>query len=297
VLVLNPVWLETFITLVDLGHFTQTAEKLHMTQPGVSQHINKLEEACGHTLIKRENRSFTITEQGQLVYQYAKDLISNENYLFEQLNFDDPYSGECSLACSGSVALSLYPKLLKLQNEHPNIHVNIKAAPNHDILADIKNGRIDQGIVTNVPNESFLDFEELGQEELCLIVPQKANVKSSLKQLLLDLGLIHHPDAEHYLSLYFQQSKEQELTQLEIGKIPVISSINQISQILEPISQGMGFTVLPKSAVDSFHSPNRLKVLKLKQPVMESLYLVCKKNRVLPARYNTFNSIIRHIWT
>ena len=36
---LNPVWLETFITLVDTGHFTQTAEKLHMTQPGVSQHI------------------------------------------------------------------------------------------------------------------------------------------------------------------------------------------------------------------------------------------------------------------
>lgn len=293
---LNPVWLETFITLVDIGHFTQTAEKLHMTQPGVSQHINKLEEACGYNLIKREKRSFAITEQGRLVYKHAKALIRDEKLLFEQLSFDDPLSGECTLACSGSVALLLYPKLLQLQNKHPNIHINIKAAPNHQILADIKNGHIDQGIVTDIPNEIFFDFEELGQEELCLILPLKATTNDSWEQLLLDLGLINHPDAEHYLSLYFKQSKEQELTQLDVSKIPVIGSINQISQILEPIAQGIGFTVLPKSAVDSFPSPERLKVLKPKQPVMESLYLVCKKNRVLPARYDTFNSIIRQTW-
>jgi DNA-binding transcriptional LysR family regulator len=293
---LNPVWLETFITLVDTGHFTQTAEKLHMTQPGVSQHINKLEEACGYNLIKREKKSFAITEQGRLVYRHAKALIRDEKILFEQLSFDDPLSGECTLACSGSVALLLYPKLLQLQNQHPNIHINIKAAPNHQILADIKNGHIDQGIVTDIPNEIFFDFEELGQEELCLILPLKAKSNDNWEQLLLDLGLINHPDAEHYLSLYFKQSKEQELTQLDVSKIPVIGSINQISQILEPIAQGIGFTVLPKSAVDSFSNPERLKVLKPKQPVMESLYLACKKNRVLPARYDTFNSIIRQTW-
>jgi DNA-binding transcriptional LysR family regulator len=293
---LNPVWLETFITLVDTGHFTQTAEKLYMTQPGVSQHINKLEEACGHTLIKRGKKSFVITEQGRLVYNYTKELISDEKFLFEQLNFDDPFSGKCTLACSGSLALLLYPKLLGLQNQYPNIHINIKAAPNHQILSDIKNGHVDQGIVTDVPNESFFDFEEVGQEELCLILPQKANLNKSWKQLLLELGLIFHPDAEHYLSLYFRHSEEQELTLLDISKIPVIGSINQISQILEPLTQGIGFTVLPKSVVDSFHSPELLKILKPQQPVMESLYLICKKNRELPARYEAFNSIIRKTW-
>ncbi len=293
---LNPVWLETFITLVDTGHFTQTAEKLFMTQPGVSQHINKLEEACGHTLIKRDKKSFVITEQGRLIYNYTKALIRDEKSLFEQLNFDDPFSGKCSLACSGSVTLLLYPKLLKLQHQHPTIHINLKAAPNHQILSDIKNEQVDQGIVTDIPNESFFDFEKLGQEELCLILPKNTSTKTSWKQLLLELGLISHPDAEHYLSLYFRQSEEQELKQLDIGKIPVIGSINQISQILEPLTQGIGFTVLPKSAVDSFHSPERLKILKPQQPVKENLYLVYKKNRKLPARYEDFNSIIRQMW-
>ncbi|MGL5799515.1 MAG: helix-turn-helix domain-containing protein, partial [Plesiomonas sp.] len=37
---INPIWLKTFISLVDTGNFSRTAEKLNMTQPGVSQHIH-----------------------------------------------------------------------------------------------------------------------------------------------------------------------------------------------------------------------------------------------------------------
>lgn len=293
---LNPVWLETFITLVDTGHFTKTAEKLYMTQPGVSQHINKLEEACGHSLIKRDKKSFVVTEQGRLVYDYTQALKQDQQQLFEKLNFDNPLSGTCTLACSGSLALMLYPKLLALQTQHSQVHNNIKAAPNHQILNDIKNGFIDQGIVTNIPNESFFDFEEIGQEELCLVSSKNATSDKNWTQLLMNTGLISHPDAEHYLSLFFRQCEEQELKLLDISKIPVVGSINQIGQILEPIANGIGFTVLPKSAVDSFHTPKLLNILKPQKPVMESLYLVRKKNRVLPTRYDAFNKIIKQEW-
>lgn len=293
---LNPLWLKTFIVLVDTGHFTKTAEKLYMTQPGVSQHINKLEGLCGHSLITRNKKSFTVTEQGKLVYSYTKALFKNESRLIEQLNFDDPYTGECSLACSGSVALLLYPRLLTLQKQHPNLHINIKAAPNHQIIRDIKNELIDQGIVTDVPNEMFFDFKKIGQEELCLVVPSTTVPPSNLTDLLTDTGIISHPDAEHYLSLYFKQSDNQNLKRLDIGSVPVVGSINQISQILEPVAQGIGFTVLPRSTIDNFHSPELLNVIPSQQPVVENLYLVCKKNRELPARYKALTAIIRDAW-
>ena len=54
---LNPIWLETFVTLVDTGHFTQTAEKLFMTQPGVNQHIRMLEVESGYSLISRDKKA------------------------------------------------------------------------------------------------------------------------------------------------------------------------------------------------------------------------------------------------
>lgn len=293
---LNPVWLKTFVTLIDTGHFTQAAEKLFMTQPGVSQHINKLEQACGHLLIKREKKSFVVTEQGRLVYNYSKYVAKNEHLLFEQLGFDDPLSGSCSLACSGSIALLLYPKLLTLQSQQPKLFVKLKAAPNQQILNDVKQGNIDQGIVTNIPNSTLFDVKELGNEELCLVVPQSADINTNQAQVLTDIGLISHPDAEHYLSLYFAQSDQPDLKGLNVNRIPVIGSINQIGQILHPIAKGLGFTVLPKSALDSYHDLNHIKILKPQKPVIERLYLIWQKNRKLPARYKAFNSIIEQVW-
>jgi len=290
---LNPNWLNTFVTLVDLGHFTKTAEKLFMTQPGVSQHINKLEKACGHSLIRREKKSFEVTEQGHLVYQYAEQLVKNEYELFEQLDFDNPLSGVCKLACSGALALTLYPKLLNIQVQHAKLVVQVKAAPNHQILNEIQNGVIDLGIVTEIPNNSPFDVQEVGREQLCLVLPANTEIEDLNGNLLTKLGLVDHPDAKHYLSLYFAQNLGSNFTHLNIEQLPITGYVNQISQILEPVAKGLGFTVLPKSAVDSFKEPQLLKILKPQKPVIEILYMVKKRNRVLPARFEVVKSILQ----
>jgi DNA-binding transcriptional LysR family regulator len=55
---INHIWLKTFCTLVDVSHFTKTAEKLFMTQSGVSQHIKKLEKQLDSQLLIREGKTF-----------------------------------------------------------------------------------------------------------------------------------------------------------------------------------------------------------------------------------------------
>jgi len=290
---LNPNWLNTFVTLIDTGHFTKSAEKLYMTQPGVSQHISKLEKACGHALIHRDKKSFDLTEQGFLVYQYAKQLVKNEYELLEKLDFDNPFSGECKLACSGALALTIYPMLLDIQVKHSHLIVQIKAAPNHQILNEIQNGVIDLGIVTDIQNNSPFDVQEIGREQLCLVLPANTDTEDFDGDLLTKLGLVEHPDAKHYLSLYFAQNQEPSFTHLNIEQLPVTGYVNQISQILEPVAKGLGFTVLPKSAVDSFKDPLLLKIFKPQKPVIEILYMVKKKNRVLPARFEVVKSILK----
>ncbi|NTS77996.1 LysR family transcriptional regulator [Catenovulum sp. SM1970] len=286
---LNPIWLDTFITLVDTGHFTKTAEKRFMTQPGVTQHINKLEQACGYSLIERSKKQFELTEQGRLVYQYAQAQKKNEQALIEQLSFDSPYAGQCTIACSGALALGLYPALLSLQQRHADLVIRLKAAPNQQIIQEIQTGKVDIGIVTDVPNPSLFDVTKLAQEELCLVLPATIDRVFELWDIaavLSELGLINHPDAEHYLSLYFAKSAEQSLQSLNIATLAESGFINQISQILQPVAKGVGFTVLPKSAVDCFDDHNAIQVFKPPQPVIETLYLVKKKNRTLAARFD-----------
>ncbi|GAA5314887.1 MAG: LysR family transcriptional regulator [Candidatus Pelagadaptatus aseana] len=292
-LMLNPVWLKTFITLIDTGHFTRAAEKLFMTQPGVSQHLNKLEQACGHALIQRENKGFEITEQGKLVYEYARQLLKSEQQLLENLAFDDPFAGAISMACSGAMALSLYPKILDLQVSHPDLSVTLKAAPNRQILEEVKQGLLDIAVVTELPASTIYDCLTLGEEALCLILPAAFDVRQLTAEALSDIGLVGHPDALHYLSIYCAQSRDPLFEHLNIEALLVTASINQISQILEPVARGLGFTVLPMSAIDSFHSSERLRIYQPRKKVMEPLYLLKKKGRALPARFQTLADVLQ----
>lgn len=71
-------WLRTFITLVDLQHFTKTSDHLHLSQPTVSVHIKKLEETLGVPLIHRsKQRPFELTEQGKIVYEHGITLLED----------------------------------------------------------------------------------------------------------------------------------------------------------------------------------------------------------------------------
>lgn len=71
---LNTQHLITFKTLVETGSFTQTARKLGLTQPAVSQHIQKLEKGLGEALLIRHGRSTELTEAGEVLYQHVIDL-------------------------------------------------------------------------------------------------------------------------------------------------------------------------------------------------------------------------------
>ncbi|MGR5510675.1 LysR family transcriptional regulator [Vibrio diabolicus] len=294
---LNPVWLHTFKTLIEVGHFTQTAEKLFMTQPGVSQHIKKLEQSCQHALIKRENKSFELTEQGRIVYAYALELEEREKALLEELSFDDAFSGHCKLACSGAMALMLYGPLLEKQKQHPGLSLHLEAAPNHSILNAITEGSIDIGIVTDVPHKGLFHSERMGKEQLCLVLPNQYREKQITPQLLHDCGVIAHPDAKHYMTLFFDQCAEQDLQEIKMSDLPLSGYVNQLSQILLPVSKGLGFTVLPQSAVDNFPQKDTLHIAQLKNTVCEELFLVRKRSRVLPLRYQTIKDVLLDVIT
>ena len=81
---LNALWLETFATLAETGHFTRAAARLNMTQPGVSQHLRKLEAQIGRPLLSRQGKGFTLTPAGEAVFDMAR-ARREENALLREL--------------------------------------------------------------------------------------------------------------------------------------------------------------------------------------------------------------------
>lgn len=288
---INPVFLRTFMSLVKTNHFTHTAELLNMTQPGVSQHIKKLEAQLGKPLLNRHGKTFELTTAGDSLYQYGLQQAEAQSELLNSIAGDDLHAGDCRLACSGSMAMQLYPELLNLQKRFPGLTVSVEAAPNTAIIERIRGNQSDIGIVTQPVSDPKLIQEPLGEDALCLVVPAEAE---STWQSLLKLGFIDHPDGHHYVIQLLEVNFSAEYRGMD--RIPQSGYINQLSQILLPVSLGLGFTVIPRSSLDAFPYPDRIRSATLAVPVNETVYLITKKYRTLPSRYQLIRELLTDQW-
>lgn len=281
---LNPLWLKTFVTLAEVGHFTRTAEQLFMTQPGVTQHINKLENQVGTLLLTRIGKSFELTDAGLQLLSYAKTKIIEEEHLLQILQTDEPHAGRCRFACSGALAMHFYPRFVQYQLQHEQLQVALEAAPNSRIIESILDNSIDVGIVTQQQSSLELNQLYLGKQALCLVLPPSFKGREITLTLLEDIGFINHPDGHYYAEQLLSAQFGNEF--VGMSKLKQRGYINQLNQILLPVSKGLGFTVLPQIVVDEYPEP--LFIANTLSEVAEELYMVSKKQRQLPSRYQWF---------
>jgi DNA-binding transcriptional LysR family regulator len=284
---INPIWLKTFCTLAEVGHFTRTAQKLFMTQSGVSQHVKKLEQQLEIALLIRDGKSFSLTDAGLQLQQKGQALLNASDELEGLIKEDNEYAGCVKIASPGSVGLKLYPHLLDIQQAHPGLVIDYTFAPNKDIEQDLVNRKIDLGLITQLSQVSTLTSLKIADEPLVLLTPDK--VKSIHWQTLIELGFISHPDAAHHGQLLLSEN----FTEFKhIEQLAHKGFSNQISLILTPVSKGFGFTVLPLYAAKAFAAQNLIKIHMLEKSVSESLYLCFNRRSNLTSRSKFIKSTV-----
>lgn len=279
---INPVWLRSFCALVEIGHFTRTAESLHMTQSGVSQHVRKLEEQIGRDLLVRQGKGFTLTQAGDRLFEEAQGIVQSLSNLEQRVSEDPAYEGIVRLKSPGSVGLKLYPHLLELQQLHPQLSIDYRFAPNADVESSIAQNSADIGFMTIPSTLDKVDCEPVANEALLLVTP--VDVKEPSWEDLLALGFIDHPDGAHHAGLLLRANypEFQHKNQFRCAGFS-----NQIGLILEPVSRGLGFTVLPAFAVEAFLKPELISTHRLPNPVSETLYLCTNAYKTKPNRVKT----------
>ncbi len=267
--------------MVEQNHFTNTANKLFMTQSGVSQHIKKLEQQLDTQLLLREGKSFSLTNAGEKLYQSGGELLQSFEALEAKIKADSPYEGVVKIASPGSVGLRLYPFLLELQQRHPSLISDYAFAPNKDIVQRLRERSIDLGLCTELSRSSHVVSVKVADEALVLVTAKE--IEQISWQTLLSLGFVSHPDAAHHSQLLL----EKNYPEFEhVKQFTHKGFSNQISLILEPVSRGLGFTVLPEHAAKAFYKQENIKIHHLPIQVSETLYLSYHRGSALSARSN-----------
>jgi DNA-binding transcriptional LysR family regulator len=142
-------------------------------------------------------------------------------------------------------------------------------------------------LITELTNNSSLLSEKIAEEPLVLVTSNK--VRSVNWQTLIELGFISHPDAEHHS----RQLLSMNFTAFEhVEQFRCKGFSNQISLILDPVSRGFGFTVLPLFAVNAYLHQNEIKIHKLKTSVSENLYLCVNRHSTVSNRTQFIKSVV-----
>jgi len=284
---INLNWLRTFCVLVEVGHFTRTAERLYMTQSGVSQHIQKLEQQLGKALLLRKGKQFELTESGKKLYHNGESVLLAMTNLQQSVMNDPEFEGEVRVMSPGSIGLKLYPQLLALQNKHRKLSIDYRFAPNTTIEHAVESGSVDFGLMSRRSSSARVSSEAIGNESLLLVTP--ASVLEPTWQQLCELGFIDHPDGAHHAQLLLSANyPEFQHSDLFTKR----GFCNQIHLLLEPISQGLGFTVLPAYAVEAFAHQKRICAHELENPVSETLFICFERDKVMA---NRIKSVMHHI--
>ena len=164
----------------------------------------------------------------------------------------------------------------------PELTVHLEAAPQDKVVAGVVEGRFDLGIADHKPDHPRLDARHLWQEELCLVLPADNATSPTDLQDLDDLGFVAHPDGFAYADELFSLNFPETFKGADHLRLRTF--VNQISQIPAPVSNGIGYTILPRSGVAAFAEKGSLRIAELPARCHRDLWIVYRRGRVLPAR-------------
>jgi DNA-binding transcriptional LysR family regulator len=167
---------EMFVAVVEEGSVQAAAERVFRTQPAVSMSLKKLEEEIGSALFDRSQRhDYLLTEAGEVLYSYATRLLNLRNEVVAALDsLKKLKQGHLRIGANESTNSYLLPELTHVFHErYPNIKIEVVCEHTDVLIRQLKERRLDLGLLAYLPNEHGLDAQPLVRDEVVLIMSSR----------------------------------------------------------------------------------------------------------------------------
>jgi len=141
--------IQYFVTLAQLRHFTDTANRLAISQPALSSALRQVESVLGGKLMNRTASAVTLTELGTAILPHAERVLNVAQAAFDDMQRIVLAGGDGTLRIGlvPSVGSLLFPAVPQLLAEHfPRLRIEFHDQTNDSLLLQLENGQIDFGI-------------------------------------------------------------------------------------------------------------------------------------------------------
>ena len=259
--------LRTFRTVAELGSLSKAADRLRIAQPGLSRQIKLLEQELRVQLFVRNGRGMLLTGAGRMLLDRTQGLVRQ----IEQMRDDIQSAGGNP---SGSVVLGLVPTVsavlsgrlaARILAGFPDISLRIVESYGGHLVEWLHRGEMDLAITHGPVIDLHLTAQSIGYEEIAVVGPPGSGLRAR-KQVDLDWLLKQKlilPSMAHGLRALLEKAVVRRKMTLR-ALIEVDSYRAQISLMEE----GIGYTLLPASAIRAELAAKRLEMAVLVNPTI-----------------------------
>ena len=245
--------LKYFLAVAEEKSFSRAAERLHISQPPLSQQIMKLESELGVRLFTRTTRSFELTVAGKALMVEAAELLAKMRMTIDTLRqIDRGEVGRLRVGIVGSAMWGPIPSMLEqFQSQFPRVTWTIHELGPNDQWEALRNRQIDVGfwreprIEPEVLKQANLRQDLCFPENVCVAMNEKHPLASQDAIELIDIA------NEPMLTLHLTQSAEPRyLIQccVNAGFEPMIfQEAAEPQTLLAMVGAGLGVALLPQT--------------------------------------------------
>lgn len=251
---LDPHQLRVFLLAAETLNFTQAAERLHMTQPNVTQHIQLLEAQLNTSLFHRQGRKLQLSESGQALIPLARQIVALSLRTEEVIeSLQSEVAGQLIIACSTTPGKYMLPVVLAdFMRMYPMVQATCEIHPRLQAFELLEQGRVHIALTSSI--ETFnqnIEFLKFISDPVVLISPlehpwaHRGQIEPS--ELLLARFIMREPTSGTYQVL---RSGLAGLG-INITDLNTIMTVGNSEAIAIAVKQGVGVGFVSQTVVSN----------------------------------------------
>ena len=285
--------LKVFCDLAETESFTKAAQINMVTQSAVSQQISALERTFKSLLIERSKKKFRLTREGQVLYDYSKQIIQTYESLDSKLQeLKDIISGTIRVATIYSIGLhDLPPYIKKFMRSYPTVNIHVEYRRANQVYDDVLSNVVDLGLVAYPVKDSKLEIVPLRKEPLVLIChPQHPFTKQKaikLKSLAGQKVIGFEPD------IPTRKALDKILKEYGV-EVKHVMEFDNVETVKRAVEIDAGISIVPQGTVTQEINKQTLAAITIEDgEFYRPLAAIYKKNKVLSPAMKQFLSILK----
>ncbi len=240
--------LRYFLAVAEELHFRKAADKLFVSQPGLSRQIKQMEEELGFALFERSNKRVTLTKAGKYLKDEVEHIIKNLEDTFDHAQLiHEGMEGQISFGYVGSAMQNVIPELiLRIREDYPNIHYSLREMENPEQIDSLLLNDVDLAFVRLEKVPKGLDIRPVFEDTFSLVLPENYELEHiNLENLVQfkneDFILFDQSYSPAYYEQVMQIFKQS-------GFQPNIShNTVHASTIFRLVENNLGLSIVPSS--------------------------------------------------